>query len=107
MSGFWTEIQGQLDRVAKDGDIFDRVRGVLLDFEAFPSVGKEVNRNGAMTFGEGEAFFAGSGGDDTLIEALLSAGWVFEWSKTSYWYGMRHPVIGDRLEYIEGDVYRR
>lgn len=53
----------------------------------------------------GDAFFAGSGGDDSLMEALETAGWHVVWAEAHYFYVMRAPN-GDLLTYVEGDVYR-
>jgi hypothetical protein len=53
----------------------------------------------------GDAFFAGSGGGDTVEEALGEAGWQVTWSEAHYYYVMRAPN-GDMITYVEGDVYR-
>lgn len=53
----------------------------------------------------GDAFFGGSGGDNTLAEALEGAGWQLVWREASYYYVMEAPN-GDLLTYVEGDVYR-
>jgi hypothetical protein len=57
--------------------------------------------------GEGGAdgFFAGSGGDDTVMEALQAAGWTVIWARASYYYVMRAPD-GDEITYVEGDILR-
>ncbi len=56
-----------------------------------------------MTSGNG--FFAGSGGDDTVEEALRAAGWTVVWYEAHYHYAMRAPN-GDVITYVEGDIYR-
>lgn len=53
----------------------------------------------------GEGFFAGSGGDDTVMEALQEAGWHVTWAEASYYYVMRAPN-GDEITYVEGDIFR-
>ncbi|MFJ5817316.1 hypothetical protein ACIQGT_25980 [Streptomyces sp. NPDC093108] len=50
-------------------------------------------------------FFAGSGGDETVSEALHTAGWTTIWAESSYYYTMRAPD-GSMITYIEGDIYR-
>ncbi len=53
----------------------------------------------------GEAFFAGSGGDEQLSEALQAAGWQLWGIQAPYYYTATHPATGESLTYIEGDVY--
>jgi hypothetical protein len=60
---------------------------------------------GAEGASAGDAFFGGSGGDDSMMEALGEAGWVTTWAEASYYYVMRAPN-GDVITYCEGDVYR-
>ena len=55
--------------------------------------------------GSADGFFAGSGGDDTVMEALQAAGWTVTWAKASYYYVMRAPN-GDEITYVEGDILR-
>ena len=50
------------------------------------------------------AFFAGSGGDETVQGALSAAGWARTWAEASYYYTMTAPD-GTAIKYIEGDVY--
>lgn len=50
-------------------------------------------------------FFGGSGGDEGVDEALLTAGWSYLWCEASYHWAMRAPD-GTVLTYIEGDVLR-
>ena len=52
-----------------------------------------------------EGFFAGSGGDDSVEEALDEAGWTHEWRKAHYYWCMIAPD-GSMITYIEGDLYR-
>lgn len=51
------------------------------------------------------AFFAGSGGDGTVMEALTDAGWRVTWAEASYYYVMTAPD-GSSITYIEGDIER-
>ena len=51
------------------------------------------------------AFFAGSGGDQTVMAALTNAGWFVTWAEASYFYRMCAPD-GSLIEYIEGDIYK-
>ncbi|MFF8618614.1 hypothetical protein [Streptomyces sp. NPDC015350] len=50
-------------------------------------------------------FFGGSGGDETVRDALCTAGWELVWEQFSFCYTMRAPD-GSMITYIEGDVYR-
>ncbi|MCX5201469.1 hypothetical protein OG897_08390 [Streptomyces sp. NBC_00237] len=50
------------------------------------------------------AFFPGSGGDETVWDALEKAGWEVIWSKADHHYAMRAPD-GTAIQYVEGDVY--
>lgn len=54
---------------------------------------------------DGDGFFAGSGGDDSVWDALDDAGWAEVWSESGIYYTMRAPD-GSMITYIEGDVYR-
>ncbi|MFF3959684.1 hypothetical protein ACFYY1_41920 [Streptomyces sp. NPDC001890] len=55
--------------------------------------------------GVGDGFFAGSGGDKTVREALHTAGWELVWAESAVYYTMRAPD-GSLITYIEGDIYR-
>jgi len=50
------------------------------------------------------AFFAGSGGDGSLRDALYDAGWSLNWGRAAYWWSMRAPD-GSSVTYVEGDIY--
>lgn len=50
------------------------------------------------------AFFAGSGGDATVDDALSGAGWRYVWSEANYHWAMRAPD-GSEITYVEGDIY--
>ncbi len=60
---------------------------------------------GSAAASAGDAFFAGSGGDDQLSEALDDAGWKIRGIEFPYYYTATHPATGETLTYIEGDVY--
>lgn len=53
----------------------------------------------------GDAYFAGSGGDKTVGDALSTAGWITIWAEAAYYYVKRAPD-GSLITYIEGDIYR-
>jgi hypothetical protein len=53
----------------------------------------------------GDGFFAGSGGDDTVMDALAEAGWTVIWAQADYYWVARAPN-GDLITYCEGDIYR-
>ncbi|MFI5867147.1 hypothetical protein [Streptomyces sp. NPDC051546] len=50
-------------------------------------------------------FFGGSGGDETVSDALRTAGWEQVWAESSLYYTMRAPD-GSMITYIEGDILR-
>ncbi|MFE5542755.1 hypothetical protein ACFQ71_02935 [Streptomyces sp. NPDC056534] len=52
-----------------------------------------------------EGFFGGSGGEDTVREALEEAGWTVLWSRDWCWYAMT-ALDGSVITYCEGDIYR-
>lgn len=103
-SGFWAQIDHQLERIATEGASFDDVREVLLD-ERYDAIVIENSRNGARDFGTDGAFFAGSGGDASLRDALKRAGWRIVQYEAAYYYVVR-STAGDHLTYCEGDVLR-
>lgn len=98
MPGSWDEISGQL-RSLESAKSADEVIAVLTDAEASPTVWAEYGTS------SGDAFFAGSGGDDSVEEALEEAGWRHVWREASYYWAMRAPD-GSGVTYVEGDVYR-
>ena len=51
----------------------------------------------------GDGFFAGGGGDQTVLGALIKAGWVIIDTKASYWWTAQAPD-GSRVNYCEGDI---
>ncbi|MFF7115443.1 hypothetical protein ACFY91_24470 [Streptomyces albogriseolus] len=84
---FWAAIAEQLQelRTAKNAD--------------------DVLSTLASGHGLDRGFFAGSGGDDTVSDALYAAGWELVWAESSIYYTMRAPD-GSMITYIEGDIYR-
>ncbi|MFI9629274.1 hypothetical protein [Streptomyces sp. NPDC052042] len=105
-TGFWPQISHQLDRIrTTHPSTFDEVRAILLD-PAYTEIVAEMNRNGARSFDADSAFFAGSGGDKTLAEALRAAGWVKVIWRAPYHYAMQHIITAELLTYTEGDVQR-
>ncbi|MEU2366196.1 hypothetical protein ABZ616_36550 [Streptomyces noursei] len=87
VDGFWKLIDVQLKELesAKGADDVIRILGSELCV--------------------GDGFFHGSGGDETVYDALLAAGWSFLWSEAEYYYAMQAPD-GSAITYIEGDIYR-
>lgn len=61
----------------------------------------------SMHDGNAAAFWSGDNAGHSLAGILSAAGWRFEWVEASYYWQMRHPLTGDVLAYIEGDVYDR
>ena len=55
----------------------------------------------------GDAFFAGSGGDDQLVEALARGVWRVSYIESDYHWTAVSGVDGSSIEYVEGDVYKR
>lgn len=105
-STFWGQIRDQLRRIRTDKpDTFDGLRSILGD-PAYDRITDEVNRNGDRDLAPDQAFFAGSGGDDTLFDALLDAGWMALTFQAQYHYRAKHPGSGEVIDYIEGDLYR-
>lgn len=94
MQDFWTAIKQQLTELESAKSADDVLR--ILAPERVPFGGGE---------GSGDGFFAGSGGDDTVFDALYAAGWTIAWYEASYHYTLTAPD-GSGITYIEGDIYR-
>ena len=93
---FWTSINHGLDKIAQDRlNTFAAVKEILDRFG-----------NPDATEHSGQTFFAGSGGDRTQFGALSLAGWRRSWSEADYYYIAVHPLTGEAIEYVEGDVYQ-
>lgn len=90
---FWNEISGVLG-AAKEARTAD---------ELIAAVGTGPHQDS----GSGDAFFAGSGGDNQLIEALDRAHWKMHRVEGDYHWQALSKVDGTVVEYIEGDLYRR
>lgn len=98
---FWDTITAQLDAIATGpADTFDKVRDALNDLHG------STDPYLPPAKGPNAAFFAGSGGDATLNEALSRAGWRLSWAEANYYWEATHSTTGEVLTYIEGDVIR-
>ncbi|MGV9693421.1 hypothetical protein ACWDUX_30435 [Streptomyces sp. NPDC003444] len=94
---FWTAIRAQLKELERAESADDVLR--ILAHENNPDQAyPRPNR-------PDEGFFGGSGGEDTVREALEEAGWKVLWSRAPYWYAITAPD-GSEITYIEGDIYR-
>jgi hypothetical protein len=91
LDDFWKGYDATLARVRaeKPATVTD-LAAILNDFES-PSAGI--------------AFF-GNNADDRLSDALSDAGWRIEFIEFDYLWTAQHLVTGERLRYIEGDVYQ-
>lgn len=89
---FWKAIDAQLDRIeetqASTGE-------ALVEILGKPEPG----------LSSADTFFAGSGGDRQLLDALLKAGWRVLWIEADYHYAAEHSATLAQIEYVEGDVY--
>lgn len=95
MDNFWKTVEAQLAELRTAQNADDVLR--ILD--------RERNPYGPDHGVAGDGFFAGSGGDDSLWDALTDAGWTQVWAEAVYYYVMKAPD-GSMITYIEGDVYR-
>ena len=98
---FWGAVKQQLTELRTAASADDVLR--ILSVDRCPYRLEDPNWDGID--GKAEGFFAGSGGDDTLWDALIDAGWETVWSEAAYYYAMRAPN-GDVITYCEGDIYR-
>lgn len=89
MDKFWRDVDACCDKITASRTV-DEVIGILNQF---------------FTPSSGDAFFAGSGGDRQVIDALRAAGWAIVWAGAVYYFVAKDHA-GDLLTYIEGDVYR-
>lgn len=94
MMGFWAVIEQQCAELREAKTADDVMRILSLD----------RNPLGPDT-AAGLAFFAGGGGDDSVESCLSAAGWHHVWREAEYYWVMEAPN-GDKITYIEGDVYR-
>lgn len=88
---FWVNVDAQLDHIE----------------ESRPSTAQQVIdvMNLYERPSSGQAFFAGSGGDRTLLGSLSKAGWFVYKIEAIYYWVAQHPDTKDLVTYIEGDVY--
>ena len=91
---FWTAIKQQITELKTAENADDVLR--ILSNDRIPFGGGESS---------GDGFFAGSGGDDTVIDALDDAGWRLAWWEAGYHFAMTAPD-GSGITYVEGDIYR-
>lgn len=91
---FWATISAQLKQASTAATADDVLR-------IFATAG---NPYGDPHISGAPGFFAGSGGDDTLMGALYDAGWSLAWAEASYHWAMRAPD-GTGITYVEGDLY--
>lgn len=83
---FWQEINQQLMEISEAKTVADVITALG---------GKDET-----------AFFAGSGGDNQVIEYLLASnGWKIVWVEADYHF-IAKDSEGSYLNYVEGDVYR-
>lgn len=95
---FWSAITDQLKELESAKSADDVIR--ILSPERNPyGTGRD------LMDGAAQGFFAGSGGDNTVDEALDTAGWRYLWSRANYWWAMKAPD-GSVVTYCEGDIYR-
>lgn len=94
-NAFWDTIKDQWNELttAKSADDVMRI------------LSPARNPYGDSSMASGEGFFAGSGGDDQVYDALRQAGWKVVEAEADYYWCMKAPN-GDLITYIEGDVYR-
>jgi hypothetical protein len=95
-NGFWAAVAAQLTELQTAYTAADVCR--ILAVEANPYGSTLVAESNA------DGFFAGSGGDDTVLNSLYVAGWrVVEYEADYHWTA--EAPNGDRIEYVEGDIY--
>jgi hypothetical protein len=92
-NNFWAAAEAQLRELRSATNAADVV--AILSLERNPD-------GPGMSCADG--FFAGSGGDDTVQDALEAAGWDYVWPEASYHFCMRAPD-GSCITYVEGDIY--
>jgi hypothetical protein len=90
--GFWDDVRAALNE-ARGAKTADELIAALNRWHS-PS--------------SGDAFFAGSGGDDSSIEALRAGGhWKLHAIEADYHWQALSLADGSSIEYVEGDVYKR
>lgn len=91
---FWETVEAQLSEL----------RSAYTADDVLRILSPERNPLGASS-GSGDGFFAGSGGDGSVMHSLELAGWIVTWYDAAYYYVMQAPN-GEKITYVEGDVYR-
>lgn len=99
MEEFWAVIRQQITELTGAKTADDVVRILAVDRNP------NLLDNPEWANAAGDAFFAGSGGDDTVEDALYDAGWRELWRQAHYYWAMQAPD-GSVITYVEGDVYR-
>lgn len=94
LTGFWAVVDAQLAelRSARSAD------------DVLCILATRGNPYGDPLISSAPAFFAGSGGDGTVLDALSAAGWRVTWIEADYHYAMTAPD-GTGITYVEGDVF--
>ena len=98
---FWGVIDVQLAEIADGADTFIKVKMALDDVHGYTDAVQSFEGHSER---DAHAQFYGSGGDKTLVAALIAAGWTVTWAQASYHYEVTHPLTHDVLTYTEGDV---
>jgi hypothetical protein len=98
---FWSAVRTQLDELTRATTADDVLR--ILSPERNPYRLEDPNWDGMD--GGAQGFFAGSGGDNSVDDALETAGWGYVWARAAYWWVMKAPD-GSFITYCEGDIYR-
>lgn len=93
---FWTVIAEQHKELETSYNADDVIRILSHDRNPYGP-----GRGGATS----DAYFAGSGGDRTVNEALRTAGWTTIWAESPLYYVKQAPD-GSTVTYIEGDICR-
>lgn len=94
LTSFWAEVDAQLTELKTAATAADVLRICATD----------KNPYGDPHISSSPAFFAGGGGDDSVMDALREAGWVVTWAEADYHYTMKAPD-GTYITYVEGDIY--
>lgn len=84
--GFWAAIDAQITELRTARTAADVLRILAVQGHNSP------------------AFFAGSGGDQSVYGALSEAGWDTVWYAADYHWAMR-ASDGSSITYIEGDIF--
>jgi len=93
-TSFWAVIDAQLAELATAATAADVLRILATDRNPYGDPG----------ITSAPAFFAGSGGDASIMEPLIAAGWRVNWAEAHYHYSMIAPD-GSSITYVEGDVF--